>query len=112
MTSMNISLPEDLRAFVERKVGRGGYSSVSEYLRELIRVAREKEGARGRVNALLLESLGEAAEEMTSEEWQAIRDEVKKRARSRKPDGTSRARKGSKAASSRARSRRVRRVHR
>ena len=42
MTSMNISLPEDLRAFVERKVGRGGYSSMSEYLRELIRVAREE----------------------------------------------------------------------
>jgi antitoxin ParD1/3/4 len=37
--SMNISLPEPLRLFVEEQVSNGGYSTVSEYLRELVREA-------------------------------------------------------------------------
>lgn len=41
LTTMNISLPEGLRAFVARQVQRGGFTSASEYLRQLIRVARE-----------------------------------------------------------------------
>ena len=45
MTStMNISLPETLRDFVEEAVSAGGYSSISEYMRELVRQAKtEKE---------------------------------------------------------------------
>ena len=43
-TTMNISLPETLRDFVEEAVRAGGYSSVSEYMRELVRQAKtEKE---------------------------------------------------------------------
>lgn len=37
MPTMNISLPESLRDFVERQVGPGGFSSSSEYMRDLIR---------------------------------------------------------------------------
>ncbi len=37
MTTMNISLPESLRAFVDRQVNQTGYSTSSEYVRELIR---------------------------------------------------------------------------
>jgi len=37
MATMNISLPEDLRDFVNRKVAAQGYSSTSEHLGELIR---------------------------------------------------------------------------
>ena len=42
MTSMNISIPESLRAFVEAQVRERGYNSASEYVRELIRDARER----------------------------------------------------------------------
>ena len=37
MQSMNISLPEPLKEFVDEQVDSGRYSSVSEYVRELIR---------------------------------------------------------------------------
>ncbi len=37
MSTMNISLPETLREFVDRQVGRTGYGTSSEYVRELIR---------------------------------------------------------------------------
>jgi antitoxin ParD1/3/4 len=43
MATMNISLPEDLRDFVNRKVAAKSYSSTSEYLRELIRRERDIE---------------------------------------------------------------------
>ncbi len=41
---MNISLPDSLRDFVEKEVRGGGYSSVSEYVRELVcRAESEKD---------------------------------------------------------------------
>lgn len=41
MSTMNISLPESLRSFVEDKVAQGGYGTSSEYVRELIRKDQE-----------------------------------------------------------------------
>lgn len=37
MSTMNISLPEQLKVFVDERVMSSGYSTSSEYLRELIR---------------------------------------------------------------------------
>jgi antitoxin ParD1/3/4 len=37
MTTMNISLPEALKDFVDEQVSQRGYGTSSEYLRELIR---------------------------------------------------------------------------
>lgn len=37
MSTMNISLPDALRAFVDQQVNTRGYSTSSEYVRELIR---------------------------------------------------------------------------
>ena len=37
MQSMNISLPDPLKKFVDGQIAQGRYSSVSEYVRELIR---------------------------------------------------------------------------
>lgn len=53
MATMNISLPDDLREFVEQQVREKSYSSSSEYLRELIRRQRDIEQFRG----LILEGL-------------------------------------------------------
>jgi len=44
---MNISLPQSLEAFVEKQVARGGYGSMSEYVRELIRRERNRAQIRG-----------------------------------------------------------------
>lgn len=51
MATMNISLPEDLRDFVNRQVGTHSFSSTSEYLRELIRRERDIEMLRDKLLA-------------------------------------------------------------
>ncbi len=45
MATMNISLPDDLRSFVEEQVA-GRYSTSSEYVRELIRREQDKQKLR------------------------------------------------------------------
>jgi antitoxin ParD1/3/4 len=46
MSTMNISLPEALKQFVEQQAARAGYSSVSDYVRDLIRQERAREAER------------------------------------------------------------------
>ncbi len=83
MKSMNISLPDTMRAYVEQLVAQGGYSSVSEYFRELVR-QDQKQRAKEQLQTMLLEGLnsGEATE-MTAQEWedirQAVRDKINNR---------------------------------
>jgi len=42
MSTMNISLPDDLRSFVDHRIRSEGYGSSSEYMRELIRRDRDR----------------------------------------------------------------------
>jgi antitoxin ParD1/3/4 len=55
MTSMNVSLPEELKEYVEAQA-KSGYSTPSEYVRELIR-RDQKRKAKERLDELLLEGL-------------------------------------------------------
>ena len=70
METMNIALPESMKHFVQERVSEGGYSSVSEYVRELIR-ADQKRKVEERIDALLLEGLdsGEPVP-VTGEYWE------------------------------------------
>jgi antitoxin ParD1/3/4 len=73
---MNISLPDQLKDFVEDQVGSGRYSSVSEYVRELIR-DDEKRKAQDKLEALLIEGIqGGQPTEMTRADWDDIRREA------------------------------------
>ena len=83
MQSMNISLPDPLKQFVEGQVSTGRYSSASEYVRELIR-ADEKRKAAELLEALLLEGLNSAERELTSADWSAIRKEALAKVEARK----------------------------
>ncbi len=56
METMNIDLPESMKQFVQARVRGGGYSSTSEYVRDLIR-ADQRRQAEGRIDALLLDGL-------------------------------------------------------
>lgn len=67
MATMNISLPEDLRDFVNRKVAAQSYSSTSEYLRELIRRERDIEILREK----LLAGRDSGAAEPVDDAWLA-----------------------------------------
>jgi antitoxin ParD1/3/4 len=51
MSTMNVSLPEPLKAFVDDQVSSRGYGTSSEYIRELIRKDRETQ----RLRSLLLD---------------------------------------------------------
>jgi len=42
MTSLNISLPQALKEYVERQVASGDWGTPSEYVRELIRQDKER----------------------------------------------------------------------
>lgn len=47
MSTMNISLPDTLKDFVDEQVSRRGYGTSSEYVRELIRRDQERQALRG-----------------------------------------------------------------
>jgi len=80
---MNISLPEPLKQFVDEQIAAGRYSSVSEYVRELIR-DDEKRKAEDRLEALLLEGLESDESLLTSEDWVSIRKDALARVGARK----------------------------
>jgi antitoxin ParD1/3/4 len=47
MSTMNISLPENLKSFVDKQVTSRGYGTSSEYVRELIRHDQDRLHLRG-----------------------------------------------------------------
>jgi antitoxin ParD1/3/4 len=77
--SINISLPDTMRAYIEEQVAQGGYSSVSEYFRELVR-QDQKQRAKERLETMLLEGLNSGdATEMTVKDWEDIRQTIRER---------------------------------
>ena len=74
MTTMNISLPDDRKAFIEDRVAQEGYASVSEYFRDLIRESQCRK-AKLELEAKLAEGL-QGAPRMTRKDWQAIEREA------------------------------------
>ena len=83
MQSMNISLPDPLKRFVDGQIAGGRYSSVSEYVRELIR-DDEKRKAEDQLEALLLEGMKGDETALTRDDWKAIREEAVAKVKARK----------------------------
>jgi antitoxin ParD1/3/4 len=68
-----------MRAYVEDLVANGGYSSISEYFRELVRLDQKRK-AQERLESMLLEGLNSgAATEMTQQDWEDIRKKVQEK---------------------------------
>lgn len=84
MTTMNISLPETLKDFIDGRLQEGGYGTASEYVRELIRNDQKSNG-QARLERLLLEGLesGEPVE-ISDEFWAKKKAELKARAQEAK----------------------------
>jgi antitoxin ParD1/3/4 len=83
-TTMNISLPAPLKNWVEQQVEKRGYSTASEFVRDVLR--REQEQV---VRAAIDQRLTEAIKSgkstaMTAEDWKRVRAEGSKRARARR----------------------------
>ena len=77
MTTMNISLPDSLKAYVDQRVSQEGYGTSSEYVRELIR--RDKD--RSQLRAMMLKGL---ASPVTGQADAAYFQSLRKRAEQRK----------------------------
>ncbi len=55
---MNISLPDQMKAFAEAQTRDGRYSNVSDYMRDLIRRDQDRQQAIAEIQALVDEGLG------------------------------------------------------
>jgi antitoxin ParD1/3/4 len=87
MQTMNISLPDPMKHYVEEQVSTGGYSSASEYVRELVR-ADQKRKAKEALEQTLLDAINEGeAKEATPEWWAKLRADITARAKARKAKG-------------------------
>lgn len=73
---MNISLPETLKAFVDKQVDQRGYGTSSEYVRELIRRDLDCQQLR----SILLEGAGSAPMETAADAdyFDALRNRVRR----------------------------------
>lgn len=70
MSTMNISLPEGLKVFVDDQVKQRGFGTSSEYIRDLIRKDQDRQRLRG----LLLEGMASApAKEADAHYFDALR---------------------------------------
>jgi antitoxin ParD1/3/4 len=84
VSSINFSVPDDLREFVDERVARVGFSTPSEYMRHLIREDR-KRAAQEQLEALLLEGLDSGpSEPWTEADVEEIRAAVRARLKKRR----------------------------
>jgi len=74
MSTMNISLPDTLKSFVDEQVSQRGYGSSSEYVRELIR----RDQDRLQVRNLMLAGAASASTAPVSEAYfEGLRERVR-----------------------------------
>jgi antitoxin ParD1/3/4 len=75
MSTMNISLPDSLKAFVDEQVASRGYGTSSEYVRELIRKDQDRQRLRGLLLAGAASALATAAD---ADYFEALRDRIRR----------------------------------
>lgn len=83
-TTMSISLPETLKAFIHDRVEDGHFSNQSDYIRTLVREDEQRQ-ARERLERMLAEGIA-SGEPVAADDnyWEGIQQEAKKRLAGRK----------------------------
>jgi antitoxin ParD1/3/4 len=77
MATMNISLPDEMKAFVEERVESGRYANASDFMRDLVRrEMAERDRVFAEIRALADEGVASGPGSRTPEE---IREEAKAR---------------------------------
>jgi antitoxin ParD1/3/4 len=83
MTSLNVSLPESMREWIDEQVKTGGYGTASEFVREVIREA-QKNKARQELEAKLLAGINSGpAIEVNEAYWDGLKERARARSRNR-----------------------------
>ena len=75
MTTLQVSLDERQKAFVEAQAAEEGHATAAEYLLALVREAERRKAWR-QVEEQVLAGLDTPAEEMTSADWDALRQRI------------------------------------
>ena len=78
MSTMNISLPDTMKSFVDEQVSQRGYGTSSEYVRELIRKDQDRLQLRG---LLLTGAASNPAAPADVSYFEGLRDRVRKAAK-------------------------------
>ena len=77
--SVNISLPESMKAWVDEQVTVGGYGTTSEFFRQLIREARQRQ-LRVQIDRRILAALDSGDPiTVTPQFWEERRKEIEER---------------------------------
>ncbi|HEY3245826.1 MAG TPA: hypothetical protein VGM03_20970 [Phycisphaerae bacterium] len=76
MATVNITLPDELKQFVQSQSVKDGYASEAEYLRVIIQQARELE-VEHELEAELLETAAAAGREITTADWQSLKERIR-----------------------------------
>lgn len=78
MSTMNVSLPEQMKRYIDEQVEQRGYSTSSEYVRELIRKDQDRQRLRG----LLLDGArSKPGDQADKAYFDSLRERVKRRHR-------------------------------
>lgn len=75
MPTMNISLPNAMKIFVDEQVSQRGYGTSSEYLRELIRKEQERDALR---ELLVAGASARPVQEVNAQYFDELRKKAKK----------------------------------
>ena len=78
MTTINISLPDQMKEFVDEEMGEGGYRDASDYFNVLLQ-EQLKRKAEQKLEGLLQESLATKSSAVDKKDWEYIRGELESR---------------------------------
>lgn len=68
MATMNVSLPDKMKQWVEDQVATGRYGNASDYVRDLVRRDQERADAREKLQQMVDEALASGVNQRTAEE--------------------------------------------
>lgn len=74
-TTLNISMPQGMRNFIDRRVKEAEYSTPSDYVRALIRADRKRR-AEDTYRMLMLEGYTSPAKEFTEKDWKKLEEDI------------------------------------
>lgn len=85
MATMNVSLPDKMKQWVEDQVQSGRYGNSSDYVRDLVRRDQERQDAREKLQQMVDEALASGIVDMGRDELLArIMDRAKAAVQARK----------------------------
>ena len=78
MTTINISLPDQMKEFVDEEMGEGGYRDASDYFNALLQ-EQLKRKTEQKLEGLLQEGLATKSSAVDKKDWEYIRGKLESR---------------------------------